>query len=449
MPELYESQRDALDVVAAKPGVLNRSKIGSGKTAVTLAEIDELFGGKPQGIPLILVIAPNSARSVWEDHIPVWTPSIPFTMLDRKHRTQSWKRYLDSGGFYIMHPEALRLMPELQKVQWDMIVVDEAQGFKNRKAQRTKALKQLRTTYKRALTGTLIINRPDDAWSILHWLYPKEFRSYWRHFETFVAYTVDHFGYKHVIGARNTEAFKELIAPFTIFVDSRAGAPEKFYTKVKIDLYPEQRRAYNEMRKDALAWVGEYPEEQPIPAPVAVARLTRQRQFACAYARVDEAGHVQLAEPSAKLDALVEILQSTDEKVVVFSQFRQMIDLACARLDKESIPHVVHTGAQNDVDRALSRGAFIDVPEVRVFLATMQTGGTGVDGLQRASSTMVFLDRSWSPADNEQAEGRLLRDGQTEPVEVILLTARDTVDEQVEGKLQWKASMIRKILGGE
>ena len=184
---------------------------------------------------------------------------------------------------------------------------------------------------------------------------------------------------------------------------------------------------------------------QPVPAPVAVAKLTRLRQFAAAFAYRDDEGKMRMAEPSCKLDALMELLEDTDEPLVVYSQFKQLIRMAEKRLDDEKISYVSLTGdtpneARGELVQKFQSG------QSRVFLATTRAGGVGIT-LHRAS-TVVFLDRSWSPADNLQAEDRLHRIGQKNAVQVIVIQSNGTVDREVEARLELKWSWIRSILGG-
>ena len=159
----------------------------------------------------------------------------------------------------------------------------------------------------------------------------------------------------------------------------------------------------------------------------------------------DDEGHVMMVEPSNKLDALMDIVEEADgASVVVFSQFRQLIELASSRLTASNIDHYTFTGRTKQEDR---RGAIAGFQkgERSVFLATTQSGGQSIT-LTKAS-TCVFLDRAWSPAMNEQAEDRLHRIGQPNAVEVIVLQSEGTVDLTVEKRLELKKSWVKSIIG--
>lgn len=372
-------------------------------------------------------------------------PSEPVVTVRNNHRDEDIADF--EWGFLIVHWDALRLSPRLITTPWDWIVADEVHGIRNRKTQRTKALKKLRTRYKRGLSGTPMVNRPDELWSTLNWLYPKTFSSYWRYWESYCRYEISPQGYRVFLGPKNIPKLREEIKPFFLRRTKEEvlpDLPEKYYSRVVVDLHPAQRKAYDQMRQRSLAWVGEHSDE-PLPAPTVLAQLTRLRQFTTAYAELDEQGMVRMSEPSSKLDALMELLDDTDEPVVVFSQFKQVVRLVEARLQKAGISHVAMTGDTPSEDRGDLISGFQD-GKYRVFLATIQTGGVGVT-LHRAS-TVVFCDRSWSPADNLQAEDRLHRIGQKSAVQVVVLEAENSVDQVVEEKLAMKWEWFQRILGG-
>lgn len=451
--ELFPFQKEDVQFALGKPGFLNANDMGTGKTYETLAEMSEGY------MTSALIVCPNSVKSTWETAIPQFFPTREVLTL-----SGSTKRRIDEygTGFLIVNWEALRTMPQLQVIEWDWIVADEAHKAKNRKAKQTRYLKRLRTTFKRALTGTPVVNRPDELWSILNWLYPKEFRSYWRFFEEFVEYEIGYpGGYKIVTGYKNLEKLHAILEPIMcrrLKEDVLPDLPDKYYTTLKVDLLPKQRRAYDAMKNDSLAWLEMLPEDKPLPAPSVLAQLTRLRQFASGYCEIeapnvmqswadasDRKVHVVMTEPSSKLDALMELLDDTDEQVVVFTQFKQLAYLAAERMRAVDISVTMFTGDTPDRMRRFAIDDFVK-GRTRVFLATAQAGGLGIDGLQVAS-TVIFLDRSWSPATNIQAEDRLWRHGQENAVHVIDIAANDTVDQVVEEKLALKRSWMKAILG--
>lgn len=470
------------------PNVLCGDDMGLGKTleAIELDRIKRIerhtrligLGKHAHGVNPIaktLILAPLTPVGSWEDHYSWCLPEMRVAALDPKNRG-AFLRAVTQGkhDIYLMHWDALRLMPELAEREWFHVIGDEIHKIKNRKAQVTRALKKLRTAHKLGLSGTPADNKPDDLWSILNWLYPKLFGSYWRFYKSYVDYDIHPaHGYKIVNGVRNAGHLQRTIEPF--FIRRRKeevldDLPDKYYTSVWVDLTPQQRKAYDQMRKHMLAWVGEN-EEKPLAAPIAVTQLLRLQQFALAtidterftkrtrnkkynpsdpnsprYFEDPNALRYLLLEPSSKIDALMDIVEELDDEasLVVFTYFKGAVDLAAKRLANRGTSFGIITGDIEKPDRDNMVRDF-QAGNRQVLVGTIGAMREGVT-LTRAS-TVVFLDRAWSPSWNRQAEDRLHRIGQKNAVNVIDIMARNTVDlgrkQQVELKWTW----IQKLLG--
>jgi SNF2 family DNA or RNA helicase len=437
-----------------------RRKMGSGKT---------------------LVITPMSVMGSWKKHFNQWAPELRVIVLDRKDRPAFIKAALDSTyDVYVCHWEALRLMPDLQKTTWLHIIADECHKIKNRKAQMTIALKKLRPVFKTAMSGTPADNKPEDAWSIFNWLYPQTFSSYNRFYDYHIKHkyhnaggqlyeqckacaldgkeTVHQNAYKETTGVHDMEGLHTQIKPWymrRLKEEILPDLPEKYYSEIEVELTPQQQRAYDQMSKEMLAWVGEH-EDEPIAAPIVVAQLMRLQQFGVAYGELVETFKnvdgervpvkaLKLTEPSSKLDALMDIIDSMGgESIGVFSQSKQVINLLATRLRNKGIPASILTGDTKQADRDTVVDQF-QSGRTRVFAGTIKAGGVGLT--LTAASTCVFLDRDWSPAVNRQAEDRYHRIGQRNAVHIIDLIGRGTVDlgkiQQVELKWSW----IKELLG--
>jgi hypothetical protein len=330
-----------------------------------------------KGIPRrkTLIVAPLSVHEHWERHIRMIWPTAKIYTIDRKNRPAFVAALKRDYNFFIVHYEGTRLrdlQPALRKVAWFHIICDEVHRIKSRKAQQTRAIKSLNSQYRFGLSGTPADNKPQDLWSILNWLYPKRYSSYWRfvneycRFETMCrecggkslteggpAIHVKNCSkigqqFKKIVGVKEETIpylLKEM-EPFYIRrlkTDVRKDLPGKYYTEHFCSLTPRQRKAYNQMRKHMLAWVGEH-EDQELSAAVIVAQLIRLQQFALASAsieykqkfkwteqwnnktsrteKVKESVTVPvllLEDPSAKLDALEEMVDDNpQEQFVLF-----------------------------------------------------------------------------------------------------------------------------------
>lgn len=439
MFELFPYQKEGVEAAYHHTGFLLADEMGLGKTVTTLAEIRQRADEKGPG--RVLVVCPKSAISVWMYHAEMFG----FSPVDGLPKTTVTPT---NEMFVVTNWDQLRVNANYKKFGWRYVIADEAHFAKNRKAKRTKSLWTISGQYKRALSGTPIVNRPDELWAILHWLYPQQYRSYWKFFDRYVDWEKHPFHqYRIVKGGKNLDELREELSELMLRRTKKevlTQLPDKYYESIVVDLSPKQRRVYTDMEKKALAWVGQN-EDKPLAAKMVVAQLMRLRQIASGTPDFDEEGKLTISEPSVKVDALMDIIEGTDKPVVVFTNFRSVVKMVEDRCAKVGVNAVSLTGTtpqeqrREHIERFQAGGA-------RVFVGTIRAGGIGVT--LTAASTVVFLDRSWSPADNLQAEDRLHRIGQENAVQVIYINARDTVDQVIESKLIWKWSFIRQILGG-
>lgn len=478
--QLYPFQRKDVDKLQNKLACLIINDMGTGKTFEAIAldiahrEETQLLTGfkiKPElREPKTLVVAPLSVLGAWERTYRQLT-DLKVKVINPKKRELFLKG--EPADVYILHYDVLRLMPELQKVQWLHIIADECQRIQHRKSSQTKEFKKLKTVYKTAMSGTPYTTKIDKLWSVLNWIDPKPstkggFGSYHAFFKQYVPWFEDHDGYTKVMTREQAEAdgpmtvvaFDKLeaklqsrIAPFTVRhtkEEVTPELPEKYYTTHYIDLLPIQRRAYDQMHKHAVAWVGSN-EDQMLMAPVVISQLVRLQQFAGAHATIillpNNKKQVKLQLPSAKMDFALEMVQDAEDKqFVFFSQFSQVINLFAGVLSNVGISHSKLIG---DTPHKL-RGGIIDrfqAGDTRIFLSTIKAGGAGIT--LTSANTVVFFDRAWSPADNAQAEDRLHRIGQRSSVQVVDLVASQTIerDRTYNLKMGWEA--IRRLLEPE
>ncbi|MEE8598348.1 MAG: DEAD/DEAH box helicase, partial [Dehalococcoidales bacterium] len=469
----YPFQAEDCDYLEDRKSVLLAWEMGTGKTYAAI-ELDlrhrlERTQDDLRALPTLVVAPLSTLASVWEMHFNELTSLTTF-VIDPKNRPAFIRAVLDPSqpyDVYICHWEALRLLitdENFRRFMWGHIIADEVHRAKSRKAQQTRALKAMRTQFRTALSGTPVTNKPYDLWSILNWMYPQQYRSFWRFYNRYCDYEIQYpHGYHKFNGPKNEDELLEQIAPFyrRHLKQERCcdrhpegvqpELPEKYYTDIWVELSPKQRTAYDQMRKDMIAWLEDQDETKPLVAPVAIAQLVRLQQFAVAYATityepgVGTVSTVKLTEPSSKLDVLLQLIEDNEgEQIVVFSQFRQVIDLAAERLRRAKVSFVTITGDVPASERPAAIASF-QSGDSQIFLGTIGAGGEGIT--LTAASTVIFLDRDWSPAKNSQAEDRLHRIGQTNAVQVIDLMARDTVDLGKRQKLIMKRDWMRRILG--
>lgn len=500
--KLFPFQELCVDKLSTVRSALIGDDMGLGKTVEAIMldkrkrELDaKAFIERWNGKPITLVVAPYSVLGSWVRHFNKWNPALKVYRIEPKPNAADRARFVDSvrngtHDVYVIHWQGLRLVEDLQTFRWFHVIADEVHRAKSRKAQQTIALKKLFTDHKLGCSGTPADNRPDDFWSVLNWLRPKQYSSYnqfrdyylkikWHDTEGNCDCPHMHKrAYQEIVGCANVDELMEELEPFYVRrlkEEVWTEMPEKYYTPVEVDLSPAQRRAYEDMRKDMLSWVGKH-ENEPVAAPLVISQLIRLQQFALAHARIETrkirkrkcdlepcrtliregggcVGHLKdfvlLDEPSSKLDAAMDIIEDNPGKqVVCFSQSKQIMKLLTSRLDKRGISNLLYTSDTPPGWGPGQRERLVDEfqqGDRRVFAGTISAGGEGIE--LTAAHTEIFFDRAWSPSKNNQAEDRCHRLGQANAVQVIDLVAKGTIDRGRNQKINLKWSWIKQILG--
>jgi len=445
---LYPFQIEGVDFLVKTKRALLGDDMGLGKTAQAITACKRLNAQK------ILVICPNSVKYVWQREFEKWEPSYDVRVVvgDKQQRLdQIWgTAQVVVINFEIVREWQVKVTKELKQTDelkallsqtWDVMIIDEAHRVKSRHAQVTKAVTRLarQSTHNLfLLTGTPIMNRPDELWTLLRAISPKQFTSYWRFVQSYCHVYHDGFGW--VVGnllPYRVAPLREVLSHFAIRRTKNEvlqDLPEKTVQQVWVNLENDQLRVYREMAKTMWTEL----EGKVVSAAVVIAQITRLKQIA-----IDP--KLMLSEDSplegAKVDALGDILEGAgDQKVVVFSQFARALRKLSATL---KIPHAMVTGDVTGKAREDSIQRFQTDSDCRVLLASIPAGGQGIT--LTAASIAVFLDKAWTPAMNIQAQDRLHRIGQKKPVTIIELLAAGTVEEGIEKLLNSKIETFRKL----
>lgn len=453
--QLYDYQEiDAgylADVIREHGGAYLGWDRGLGKTLASCAIIDDL------GCQSVLVVAPNTAkRSVWEPELSRFLPWMEIVVL-RNSKTQREKdlgyvqqlRKAALPFVLVVHYESLDIIGGPKKTgwnrlgTWDLVIADEAHRIANPKTKMARALKKIPTKGKLALSGSIIQNAVDELFSPLQWLHPGRYKSKWRDFsDRFLDY-VDS-GYSRVCVGVKIEMLDQLRDELGRFMCVRYKSdeldlPPRTEQTLLVDLSPAQRKVYDELVENYFSVL---PDGSTIKASDGLALLLRLRQVATG---LDFVGGETL--DSTKQDLAMDLItDNPNEAFVIMSWFRQPAAAMEQRLLAAGIECFRVDGEVNQNLRAEYIQRF-QAGEGRVFIGTISTLSESVN-LMRASN-MVFLDRSWNPADNLQAADRIFRIGQMNPVTISYLVARDTVDElRVTPVIADKAALRQLVLGG-
>jgi SNF2 family DNA or RNA helicase len=355
---------------------------------------------------------------------------------------------------------------ELNEIDFKSVIGDEIHRISDPSTKISRAFKAASgdADIRIALSGTPINASPEQIYSALNWLYPEAYPSKVKFIDRFCELTPSTWGPPTIQGIlpdKEQEFFmnidpilrrmpKSVILPFL---------PPVVRTRRSVEMGAKQAKAYKQMLEHKIAEVG---EDDAIVAVSALTQLMRLMQFSSAYAELHEkkvhdpnspfmdsfktVTELKLTDPSAKIDAFMDDLPDYgDSSIVVFAQFKQLIDLLAARMDKVGIRYGLITGDQDARERKYFMDAFQE-GKIKYILCTIQAGGTGIT-LTKAD-TMVFLQRSYSMIDNIQAEGRAHRIGseQHESINIVDYITEGTVDGRVIEAIENKKDALEFIL---
>jgi SNF2 family DNA or RNA helicase len=470
------------------PNFFLGDSMGVGKTASAIAidldlrrEARERGGEDGDAHFRTLIICQKSGLSVWKYHLEALGVApdkiLVINPADRKPFDDELACGAINYEYFVMHWDVLIRLTNLlppkpwQKgLQWDHVIADEIHLAKNRKAKRTIVFKRIKTRHKTAASGTPADDKPQDMWSPLNWLYPREFSSYWRFFNTYLDWDQHLSGYRIIHGAKNLERFHAVVRPFYIrrkLTDVVDEMPDKTHTELRVTLSTRQRRDYESMEKYQVARLGEDNEQYVVTWKIAAyMRLLQMTLGTCEldwdqYNKFWEkwgdrdpselpkmapvGPKILIREPSPKLDTLMELIEDhEDEQFVVFTNFRSVVEMVNNRCQKAGISTSILTGSITSQPQRDAAVAAFQSGRSRVFIGTVGAAGTTIT--LTAAHTLVFTDRNWNPSKNSQAEDRIWRIGQKNACQIVDIIAEDTVDEPRLRRIWEKAKNVNEIV---
>jgi hypothetical protein len=398
--------------------------MGVGKTAQVLALLERRRERRAAGEPVApsLVVVPKSLIFNWKQEAARFTPQL--RVLDHTGLERDVANFADYDIVLTTYGTLRRDVVDLRKIEFDYVVLDEAQAIKNAATESAKAVRLLRGANRLALSGTPIENHLGELWSLFEFLNPG------------MLGTASVFKMAGGAARNPDEETRKLLAhavrPFLLRRTKEQVArelPPKTEQTVYCEMEPAQRRLYNELRQHYRnALLKRVDDEGLAKSKIQVLEaLLRLRQAACHPGLIDKR---RSEEPSAKIDVLLEQLREVlDEghKALVFSQFTSLLDIVRSRLNKQGIVYEYLDGATRDRQTPVER--FQNDADCRLFLISLKAGGLGLN--LTAAGYVFLLDPWWNPAVEAQAVDRAHRIGQTQQVFAYRLIARDTVEEKV------------------
>jgi SNF2 family DNA or RNA helicase len=333
----------------------------------------------------------------------------------------------------------------LKKFAFRAVILDEAQFIKNPAAQVTISVKQLQAEQRLALTGTPLENRLLDLWSLTDFVQPRYLGSQDHFCQTYEPRgDSDEAVAAQRIGRRRLSAKLRPLLLRRLKKQVAKDLPDRIEQRRDCELGDEQRKLYlAELRRSREQVFNAVAEKGLNKSKIHVlAALTRLRQICC-HPRLVGSDSV-----SGKTETLMELLEpllAERQKVLVFSQFVQMLKLLETECQQREIPTTLLTGETKNRQEVVHQ--FQDEETPTVFLLSLRAAGTGLN--LTSASYVVLYDPWWNPAVEAQAIDRSHRIGQTRTVNAYRLIAPGTVEEKIWDLQQHKAQTIADVLGEE
>ncbi len=427
--------------------------MGMGKTIQVLSLLlvlqQEFSRGQqsPRAASSSILVAPASLLANWASEVERFAPTLKVLIAhpssvsaaDLKEMTPESLADVD---LVITSYGSLLRYDWLTNTRWQVAVIDEAQAIKNPGAKQTRAVKKLISQTRVALTGTPVENRLSDLWSIFDFTHPGLLGSG----QAFGRYV------RRLAEAKSYGPLRELVRPYILRrlkTDKSviADLPDKTEMKAFCQLSPKQAALYSQAVEE-LAEALDTADGMKRKG-VVLAFLMRFKQI-CNHPS-QWLGNGSWAEADsgkfARLRELAEVIAAKQEKVLVFTQFREATQPIAAFLGsifgREGL--VLHGGTPVGKRKALVR-RFQEDELTPFFVLSLKAGGAGLN--LTSASHVIHFDRWWNPAVENQATDRAFRIGQSRNVLVHKFVCRGTVEDKIDRLIESKQTLVKDVLEG-
>ena len=461
----YAHQLKALEMSWNKEVFAYFMEMGTGKSKVLLDNIAMLYDkGK---IDSVLIVAPKGVYKNWYDS------EIPTHLADHIDKnvvlwksliTKEQKDKLDSLfeqdftklQIFIMNVEALSTKKGLDfahqflNVKKVLFAVDESTTIKNPGAKRTKNILGLSklAKYRRILTGSPVTKSPLDLYTQCCFLDPflLDFTSYYAFRNRYAELRTANFSGRSVqvvTGYKNLAELAETLKSFSyrVLKDDCLDLPPKTYMKRVIQLTPEQKRVYEQMKKMALASLN----GKMVTTMNVITQLMRLQQITCGHFKADDDSIQNIK--NNRITELMNVLEEMEGKAIIWAHWRHDIDTIVESIEErypESVMTYYGDTTTEDRQKAIKEKQNPE-SKVRFLVGTPQTGGNGIT--LTGASTMIYYSNGYDLEKRQQSEARIDRIGQEKPMTYIDIIAEDTVDEKIVKSLRKKVNIATEIMG--
>ena len=423
-------------------GCILADDMGLGKTLQVLTAIQYF---KDEGLlekQKVLVIAPTSLLTNWQEEIRKFTPDLTsyiFHGPGRRFTKKDYDIYLTSYG--VIRSDA----GKFKNKKWFLCVIDEAQNIKNPDTKQSKAVKSIKAKHKIAMSGTPVENRLAEYWSIFDYInkgYLTSLKSFRKN------YIVP------IEKERNLDVldnFKQITQPFILRrlkTDKSIikDLPDKIVNDVYCNLSREQIALYKETLD---ASIEDIEANEGIKRKGIVLKLINSLKQICNHPSQFTKSKNYSVDESGKLEVLMGTLSNildNNEKVLIFTQYVQMGNIIKDLAEKTFGQEVLFLhGSLSRKKRDLAVKKFQNNPQNKIFIVSLKAGGTGLN--LTAAQNVIHYDLWWNPAVENQATDRAYRIGQSENVMVYRFICKGTFEEKINEMIHKKEELAQLTVG--
>ncbi|GBF82327.1 DEAD/DEAH box helicase [Aphanothece sacrum] len=396
-----------------------------------------------------LIICPTSVLNNWEREVKKFAPSLSTFIHhgEKRAKGKAFIKEINKKDLVITsYSLVYRDLKTLQEIQWQGIVLDEAQNIKNSQAKQSQAVRQLNTGFRVALTGTPVENRLSELWSILDFLNP-EFLGTKQFFQRRFATPIEKYGDRDSL-----QILRSLVRPFILRrlktdKDIIQDLPEKQEMNVFCGLSAEQGKLYQELVDHSLQQIEE--SEGIQRRGLILTLLLKLKQLCNHPSQFLKEKTLNSAQRSGKFLRLEEMLEEVLEEgdhALIFTQFSEWGKLMQPYLQKKFAQDVLflYGGTRREQRQEMIDRFQNDPNGPRIFILSLKAGGTGLN-LTRANH-VFHIDRWWNPAVENQATDRAFRLGQTRNVQVHKFVCTGTLEERIHDMLESKKQLAEQTV---
>ncbi|MBL1209070.1 DEAD/DEAH box helicase [Geminocystis sp. GBBB08] len=422
--------------------------MGLGKTVQLIAFLltlkEEELLTKPS-----LIVCPTSVLNNWEREIQKFAPSLKVIIHHGEQRSKE-KIFLKMAKKVDVVITSFALIfrdfETLNMVEWQGVILDEAQNIKNPQAKQTQAVQELTSEFRIALTGTPVENRLSELWSILQFLNPGYLGTQ-QFFQRRFTIPIEKFGDQHSL-----QTLRSLVQPFILRrlkTDKNIiqDLPEKQEMNVYCGLSSEQAQLYQNLVEESLAKIN---ETTGIKRHGLVLTLLMKLKQVCNHpAHLLKEEKLDFSPRSGKLLRLEEMLEevvSEGDHSLIFTQFAEWGNLLQPYLKQKLGVEVLFLSGNTKIEKRQEMvDRFQNDPQgPPVFILSLKAGGTGLN-LTKANHVFHY-DRWWNPAVENQATDRAFRIGQKQNVQVHKFICSGTLEEKINDILESKKQLAEQTI---